>query len=146
MSTIPQKDFDNNPEISFVDKDETERQILWKDFFETLNDYIVNALKLSEDKQIGPYFIKFSTDSALSSEQRLDYNNNLIKNKLLQYLWEDIAEVSNMTSDQHLFSEKIRSFSSLYSRYENKQTIFSDPFLNLLQLKVENVSGDNEKS
>lgn len=146
VSTIPQKDFDNNPEISFVDKDETERQILWKDFFETLNDYIVNALKLSEDKQIGPYFIKFSTDSALSSEQRLDYNNNLIKNKLLQYLWEDIAEVSNMTSDQHLFSEKIRSFSSLYSRYENKQTIFSDPFLNLLQLKVENASGDNEKS
>ena len=144
VSTIPEEGFDNNPELSFVDKDENERQISWEDFFETLNDYIVNTLKLSEDKQIGPYFIKFSTDKSLSYEKNLENNNNLIKNKLLQYLWEDVAVVSNITSDQNLFSGKIRSFSSLYSRYENKKTIFSDSFLNLLQLKEKNTSENNE--
>lgn len=144
VSTIPEKDFDNNPELSFIDKEQNERWILWEDFFETLNDYIVNNLKLSEDKQIGPYFIKFSTDKSLSYEKNLENNNNLIKNKLLQYLWEDVAVVSNITSDQNLFSGKIRSFSSLYSRYENKKTIFSDSFLNLLQLKEKNTSENNE--
>ncbi|MCO1497289.1 McrB family protein [Limosilactobacillus reuteri] len=146
VSTIPQSDFTNNPEISFIDKDGNEQQILWVDFFETLNDYIVNALKLSEDKQIGPYFVKFATDNTLDSEDLLKNNNVLIKNKLLQYLWEDVATVSNMTSEQNLFSEKIRSFSSLYSRYENKETIFSDSFLNLLQHKLRNVDDSNEES
>lgn len=143
VSTIPQSNFDNNPEITIVDKNGNERQILWKDFFETLNDYIVNALKLNEDKQIGPYFIKFSMENDL--KKRLDYNNDLVKNKLLQYLWEDVASVSNMTSEQNLFSEKISSFSSLYSRYENKEPIFSDSFLNRLQHKMKDVNNDNEE-
>lgn len=146
VSTIPQSDFVNNPEIMFIDKDENEKQILWKDFFEALNDYIVNVLKLSEDKQIGPYFIKFSMNNDISYKERLTYNNELIKNKLLQYLWEDVASVSNITSEQSLFSEKIRSFSSLYTRYENKKVIFSDTFLNLLQRKAKDMEDNNEES
>ncbi|ARW51210.1 McrB family protein [Levilactobacillus brevis] len=144
VSTIPRESFTNNPEISFVDKDGNELQILWADFLETLNSYIVNTLKLSEDKQIGPYFVKFPTSDVLSSEELLNYNNGLIRNKLLQYLWEDVATVSSMTSGQNLFSETIRSFSSLYSKYENKETIFSNSFLNSLQFKVKDVNDNND--
>lgn len=146
VSTIPQGSFTNNPKISFVDKNGNEQRVLWKDFFETLNDYIVNTLKLSEDKQIGPYFIKFSTDSSLPSDELLKHNNWLIKNKLLQYLWEDVSTVSNITSEQNLFSENIRSFSSLYSMYENNEAIFSHSFLDLLQFKVNDMDVNNEES
>lgn len=147
VSTIPQDDFDNNPEISIIDQNGNEQQILWEDFFETLNDYIVNELELNEDKQIGPYFVKFSIDDKISAEKRLNHNNNLIKNKLLQYLWEDVASVSNMTSENKLFSENISSFSALYSKYENKKIIFSNSFLKALQSKVlKDVSGNNEKA
>lgn len=102
---------------------------------------------MNEDKQIGPYFVKFSIDDKISAEKRLNHNNNLIKNKLLQYLWEDVASVSNMTSENKLFSENISSFSALYSKYENKKIIFSNSFLKALQSKVlKDVSGNNEKA
>lgn len=146
VSTAPQKDFANNPEISFIDEKGNKQIIFWIDFFEALNDYIVNVLNLSEDKQIGPYFIKFLTDQTRSSEERLKYNNSLIKDKLLQYLWQDIANVSNMISEKKLFSENIRSFSSLYYMYKNNKTIFSHSFLNLLKHKIKDVDGRDEKS
>lgn len=144
VSTIPKADFNNNPKISVIDQDGNKRRVFWKIFFESLNEYIVNNLNLSEDKQIGPYFIKFLVDDTVPSEERIKYNDELIKNKLLQYLWEDVATVSSMTSEEHLFAERISSFASLYSNYEINKTIFSDSFLTLLEEK--GADSNNEES
>lgn len=120
------ENFDNNPLLHIIG---VQRDISWKDFFYAINNFIVNDLHLGEDKQIGPYFIKFSKD--------ISVNNNLIRNKLLQYLWEDVENIANMRSDKRLFDESIRSFSDLYDKYPDTQ-VFSDEFLSSIS------NGDNE--
>lgn len=94
----------------------------WKQFYQTLNRFIVNQLGLSEDKQIGPYFIKFGkTDSKDAHE--------LVKDKLLQYLWDDVETVAYNT-EKKLFLEKdeIPSFSVLYKKFSDGEPVFSKEF------------------
>lgn len=136
VSTNPEPGFKNNPQIIILDANDKCIPIRWKDFLEKLNDFIVNELGMSEDKQIGPYFIKFSEHN--SDEE----TEELIKDKLLKYLWEDVASISNLTSENKLFSSNIKSFSLLYNYYEHRKRIFSKPFLN--HLKSNKQDGNNE--
>lgn len=112
----------------------------WINFTHNLNDFIVddiNGLGLSEDKQLGQFFIKFNlgdnelTEQSLAEdiEDQVDYsvNFNKLKGKLLQYLWNDIRGASY--SDKSLFDNKIKSFGELYKRFENKEQVFSNDFL-----------------
>lgn len=112
----------------------------WINFTHNLNDFIVddiNGLGLSEDKQLGQFFIKFKlgdnelTEQSLAKdiENQVDYsfNFNKLKGKLLQYLWNDIRGASY--SDKSLFDNKIKSFGELYKRFENKEQVFSNDFL-----------------
>ena len=65
---------------------------------------------LSEDKQIGQFFIKLAQDNN-------EKNQTQVLNKLLQYLWEDIE---GMAIDTHLFNiEEIKSFGKLYSTWKD---------------------------
>lgn len=135
VSTQSPANFDNNPELSIKGLNFT---INWETFYSTLNDYIVNDLRLSEDKQIGPFFIKFSNLSnknvnSTKTDDSVDTSeaDNLIKEKLLQYLWDDVATVANMSSNKFLFNPKIRSFSELYDKYKNEK-VFSDEFISKL--------------
>jgi AAA domain (dynein-related subfamily) len=97
----------------------------WITLYQAVNDFIVKELKLSEDKQIGQFFIKFSED--------IENNKKAISNKLLQYLWQDVhmATFSNVS----LFRSHIETFSEAYEEIErclsqNKPiTIFSDKLL-----------------
>ncbi len=74
----------NNPIIQIANK-----KIRWCDFYQNLNLFITKNLGLSEDKQIGQFFIKFPDGSA---EEPTELNQNKIKNKLLQYLWDDVQK------------------------------------------------------
>ncbi|HFU4010181.1 TPA: AAA family ATPase [Streptococcus suis] len=103
----------NNPNL-VIDGNE----ITWWDFYTKLNEYITGVLNLSEDKQIGQFFIQFTDNDTRNKE--------LIKNKLLQYLWEDVAKVT-YTSEK-LFDKKITSFSQLYQQFELGEKVFSEGF------------------
>lgn len=122
----------NNP-IIFEDDD-----ITWEVLYKALNDFIVNDLKLTEDKQIGPFFIKFEDAS-------VDEAYNLVKEKLLQYLWEDICS-SSYTGDnkEKLFRNDISSFSTLYTRFSHKDEVFSSIFDAKLENQKKELEGKDE--
>lgn len=131
------KNFKNNPELTFPNG----LSVSWYEFYTTLNEFIVTNLHLTEDKQIGPYFIKFSDNSSV-----MDY----LRDKLLQYLWEDVQAVANGRSiDSNLFNDEIHSFSELYDKF-GKQRVFSKSFVELLKKNThtdqdeEYTSDDNE--
>ena len=115
--TVVTGDFENNPTIELKGLD---KPTDWKTFFTNLDDYIVNELQLTEDKQIGAYFIKFPDGNNTAQ----DVVQDLLRDKLLQYLWQDVA----INPQQTLFKDDIHSFSTLYTRFDTEQ-VFSDDFL-----------------
>jgi len=126
----------NNPTLQIYDE-EYRYSIKWHDFYVTLNDYIMREMALSEDKQIGQFFIKFVESDVI--------NKRIMKNKLLQYLWDDVEKAT--FNGQKLFNEDIKSFSELYISFEDNKQIFSVDFLNKMkafissyQLKTEDVA------
>lgn len=126
---------ENNPVIDIGDGITKE----WKDIYQTLNSFIVdkNELGLSEDKQIGPFFIKFEgVDS--------DKAHELVQDKLLQYLWEDINAAADVmdSSKEELFQNDISSFSMLYEKFGEKKKVFSDEFLKKLEEKEKKDNAD----
>ena len=99
-------------------------EVYWTNLYGTLNIYIADNryLGLGEDKQIGQFFIDFTSlsDNEIKKE---------IQNKLLNYLWTDIANGRN-SKNMPLFNPSIvSSFSSLYLAFENNKQIFSDEFV-----------------
>lgn len=126
---LKEKDFDNNSNIELF----TGHNVSWYKFYNKLNEYITEDLKLSEDKQIGPYFIKF-TDGMTPKE-----SHDLFRDKLLQYLWEDIDNLvkNSFTSTETIFSSEIKSFSKLYDTFDAEGNVFSKTLLDKLDIKVE---------
>lgn len=103
-----------------------EKSYEWNDFYQKLNRFIVdqnNGLGLSEDKQLGQFFIKFDVEK----DKR---NFKSIKNKVLHFLWEDVQQVS--MTDRKIFNHDISSFSDLYDKFDsltNENEIFSQEFI-----------------
>lgn len=89
------------------------RQVSWIDFYQELNKFIVNEAQLDEDKQIGQFFIQGKIGY---NERAIDLNTASVKNKLLQYLWNDVNDL--IIGGEFIFSEKIRSFSQLYKMFD----------------------------
>lgn len=119
----------------------------WINFIHNLNEFIVddlNGLGLTEDKQLGQFFIKFKLDDSELTEQSLvadienqvnySVNFNKLKGKLLQYLWNDIRGASY--SEKSLFDSSIKSFGELYKKFGNKEQVFSKNFLDKFILEV----------
>ena len=99
-----------------------ESEFEWIDLYRALNKFIVENLGLNEDKQIGQFFIKFD-------EKNEDEDNKLqIKDKLLQYLWEDVQNIA--ISEETIFDKEIKTFGQLYKEFEDKN-IFSETFMNV---------------
>ena len=115
----------NNPTIDVGNN----IRVTWDNLYKGLNSFIVGELGLNEDKQIGPYFIKFEGANG-------DKAHDLVKDKLLQYLWEDINKVANTMSGTgsslFLGKQTIPSFSELYTRFSDRKQVFSDIFLDKL--------------
>ena len=119
VSVEPIKDSNNKSLNSFEFKLDS-NSFEWNTLYMALNLFITTTLNLNEDKQIGQFFIKFGSDEK--------NNVDLIKNKLLHYLWEDIQN-SIIHSKSSIFKSSIRSFSILYKEFELNKNIFSDEFL-----------------
>lgn len=116
-------------------------EVKWTDFYQALNKFIVSDLGLNEDKQIGPFFIKFEKEDSKDVQDGTKTKaHKLVQNKLLQYLWEDVNAAA-YDSSKSLFLDKkeIPSFSKLYERFGNGEPIFSKAFKEKLGIKdVEN--------
>lgn len=96
----------------------------WNHFYLAINQFIISELGLSEDKQLGQFFVKFNPNVNV---------NETIKNKVLHYLWEDVQNAS-MTDEVTIFNKKIQAFSTLYDKFDKDaeaSEIFSDEFLKI---------------
>lgn len=88
----------------------------WVKLYQAINHVIINDLGLTEDKQLGPFFLKNKKDDKLNREQVAD--------KLLHYLWHDVERVSYKNGS--LFANGIKSFGQVYSEFKNEKNIFSE--------------------
>lgn len=119
--------YKNNVPLSINDGTSTLKTIEWIDLYQKLNKFIADDtyLGLGEDKQLGPFFIDFDTSASP------DDHKNQIKNKLLNYLWNDIHKAS-FKSDVKLFNDNIGTFAELYSSFEADEQVFSTDFIKTL--------------
>ena len=102
----------NNFDIQFTNSDTYE----WVKLYQAINHIIINDLRLAEDKQLGPFFLKDKRDN--------DANREQVADKLLHYLWQDVERVSYTGAS--LFDDSIKSFSQLYSTFKNEKNILSE--------------------
>lgn len=133
--------FTNNAKIEIA----TDYSIDWAVFYQSLNHFIVADLGLAEDKQIGPYFINFQDEGKVDENGQpvlVDRKQatELVRDKLLQYLWEDVAKVAQNTFvDKKLFDDqKISCFADLYDKFGYEQ-VFSKEFVDELGIKAAKV-------
>lgn len=133
--------FTNNAKIEIA----TDYSIDWAVFYQSLNHFIVADLGLAEDKQIGPYFINFQDEGKVDENGQpvlVDRKQatELVRDKLLQYLWEDVAKVAQNTFvDKKLFDDqKISCFAYLYDKFGHEQ-VFSKEFVDELGIKAAKV-------
>lgn len=123
----------NNPEF-MIDGIRTD----WLEFYTELDKFITSELGMTEDKQIGPYFIKFRKKGDEYDEPR-----EVIKDKLLQYLWDDVQGVArNMYAEKTLLNKKFTSYSMLYDAFDKGESVFSDEFTSRLGKSGKDVADD----
>lgn len=100
------------------------KEFEWNKLYMSLNKFITTKLELSEDKQIGQFFIKFNNYS--NDEQKFA----AIQNKLLHYLWDDVQGA--VISDEYkIFNKDYKTFSSLYKDFGEKLNVFSEELIDL---------------
>jgi hypothetical protein len=79
------------------------QSVPWPKFLDLINEYITHKLSLSEDKQLGQFFIKFS-DNPTQNEVKEETL------KVISYLWEDIPK----SKRNQVFGSGIFSFSEIH--------------------------------
>jgi 5-methylcytosine-specific restriction protein B len=85
-----------------------EKTLGWNDFRNILNDKLVE-LGVSEDKLIGPFFLN----------KNEIINSNIVKNKLLLYLKEDVLRYKS-----GIFKKGLNTFSLIAEKFEKKKNVF----------------------
>lgn len=87
--------------------------IKWEAFVEIINEFMMSrensSLMISEDKQIGPYFVK---EEELNDCNKFGY-------KVFLYLWDDVFKMDR----ERIFNKDIRTFSDLITRFSNGEGI-----------------------
>lgn len=97
-----------------------DKVIQWNDFYQNFNKFVIEEMKLSEDKQIGQFYCNFKND--------LPNEENYLKlcNKLLNYIWFDIH--SNSFDGNSIIDNSIKSFESAIDNFMNHKNIFNLKF------------------
>ena len=117
-----------NIKLEGISSEIRELEINWIDLYRKLNSFITakedKGLGLSEDKQLGQFFLKFEEDT----DDNKKVNDAQLYGKLLQYLWEDIKLASY--SDKQLFDIDLDTFSQAYRRMKDGKNVFHQDFMN----------------
>lgn len=117
--------YKNNVTLNIINGT-TVQPIEWIELYQKLNKFIADDrfLGLGEDKQLGPFFVEFDETGTTADHKKK------IKNKLLQYLWNDVHKASY--NNTKIFKSDIRTFKKLYEEFEADHQVFSDAFLALI--------------
>ncbi len=86
--------------------------VYWKDFYLKLNEFIIDNLSMSEDKQLGPFFI----------------NKEEQNTKVIMYLYEDI--IGTYRNNKDLFNDNIKTLTNALCVSTIKE-LFSEEFMEL---------------
>ncbi|PAF55086.1 AAA family ATPase [Mycoplasmopsis agassizii] len=113
-------DFSNNNHLAnlFVPSTDT----TWKKFVTTINSYIVNNPEklniFGEDKTIGVYFVSKNELSNIANDESDDgvKTNKLFAEKVLFYIWNDIAKLSPL----FWFESEYKTFDSVLEGFAEK--------------------------
>lgn len=128
----------NNPGL-FVDTPDGPLETEWLTFYTALNDFIVDrvvGMGRNEDRQVGQFFLSFPSKVVEGTHSadldRKDWAQSevakVIRNKLLQYLWQDVEGHTIGAGGTSLFRPEITNFGTLYMEY-GSNPVFSDVFL-----------------
>lgn len=96
-------------------------RVSWLKFIKSVNRYLIHNLDLSEDKQMGQFFINFKEN--ITSESIKDETL-----KVMSYLWEDVPR----SKRGKLFENDLKSFADLVEKLEGDDLskLFHSEFLN----------------
>ena len=132
----------NNPKMNIaIDSIRAnDLETTWQSFYMALNRFITDkekGLGKKEDKQVGQFFIDFgdritintNSNTVSISGPAISSVNIIIKNKLLNYLWQDVQGMNTIKSSVSLFDKRINSYDNLYKNFGTDK-IFSDVFIN----------------
>lgn len=119
-------------------------KIRWNDLRHAINDYLAE-LGINEDKQLGPYFIGHKiVVPENSSEIDSKVFNEVFKNKVLMYLFDDAAKQRRPTVFAGVEGSKNR-YSTICKEFDSKgMFIFNDKISLNVEKETENDSSENE--
>ena len=100
----------------------------WLKFIKAVNRYLLEKLDLSEDKQLGQFFINFKEGMTTESIE----DETL---KVMSYLWEDVPR----SKRGKLFNNELKAFSDLLEKLHSDDfsSLFHSEFLSYLNGKLE---------
>ena len=81
--------------VSYGDSPTADSQFTWEQVGESINEYLLNEVKIEEDALIGQYFLRKNEIT----------NAQVFADKLLGYLWTDAARYSDGLFVQQKFAD-----------------------------------------
>ena len=104
----------------------TVRGYKWKDLYMVINEFIIEEMGLSEDKQVGPFFIKDGKEV----------------DKLLLYLWDDVQKISS----RNIFIGEIKTKSQLLDYAKNDENIWVNGITESIEKTYKSKKLDKEEN
>ena len=120
----------------------------WNSFRKSINEKLLDInTTINEDKLLGPFFI----GGTLNDNDPED-NTEIIKNKVVPYLYEDVLKYLGREAINKIFNPKLKTLSEIIKEFnkenENKEKIakFTDIFSSDLDDKIEKNPNSNSNS
>ena len=140
----------NNVNISFklpADKESTD----WNDFRESINEILLDINStINEDKLLGPFFIGGNLDGNDEKD-----NTEIIKNKVVPYLYEDVLKYLGREAINKIFNSKLKNLSQIISEFDKedekdkknpKIAKFTDIFSDELNKKINSIKAQKKSN
>ena len=143
---------DNEEEVEKVYfkliKDDKKVKWNWNSFRKSINEILLDINStINEDKLLGPFFI----GGNLNGNDAED-NTEIIKNKVVPYLYEDVLKYLGREAINKIFNPKLKTLSEIIKEFnkenENKEKIakFTDIFSSDLDEEIEKNPNSNSNS
>ncbi|KDN57494.1 AAA family ATPase [Exiguobacterium sp. AB2] len=100
--------------------------VLFKNFMETINENLSARLQVHEDKLLGSYFVspeELGSESDEADSDHVDRLKELVSNKILMYLWDDVARYQRAS----IFRQTV-TFGDVIHQYKAGEQIFTFDF------------------